>query len=460
MLKTIWQEFLKIAHEEEGSRVVETWLKAVFLEQWDPVSKKALLRAPNAFVRDWIKSHYMNLFTIHLSRLLNVPSLEVLVMAEKQVPPLEAKALHIVPARTITDIVPQKPMVPKEQPKQWGQLNENYSFETFVVGSNNSLAYAAARAVTEKPGRLYNPLFIYGDSGLGKTHLLHAIGNRIKKNSSGLVILYQTADRFVNEFINAIRFNKVTKFKEKYQGIDILLVDDIQFISNKDQTQEAFFHIFNALYESGKQIVFTSDTFPRNIEGLAERLYSRLEWGLVADIQIPSVETKIAILQKKAALNNEKIPEDVAQFIAYRTISNIRELEGALIRVLAFASLTKQPLTLELAKKVLVHPQAQRLAEIDFEKIMTGLGQFYPYSLNDLRSKNRNKEIAFVRQVAMYLMKKLTQKSLQEIGEFLRRKNHSTVLYAFDRIENYIQQDEQFKNRLQLIERKIVECGT
>ena len=457
MLENIWQEFLKIVREEEGSKVVETWLKAVTLDRWDAIEKKVWLLAPNVFIRDWIRTHYMKLFELHLGRLLNVVSLSVFVETKKASAE-EKTELHIVPARQASPI-PQKNknVLVKKSNKSFGTLNENYTFETFVIGPSNSLACAAVQAVAEKPGEMYNPLFIYSGSGLGKTHLLHAIGNKIKADRKKTVVLYQSADRFVNEFINSIRFNKVHKFKEKYLQIDILLIDDIQFISNKEQTQEAFFHIFNSLYELGKQIVFSSDTFPRNISGLAERICSRLEWGLVTDIQIPTLETKVAILKKKADLNNEVLPDDVALFIASRVISNIRELEGSLIRVMAFSSLTKQPLSLDLAKKVLVQADVYDHVEVDFERIVKVVSIFYPYNLTDLRSKDRNKNLAFARQVSMYFMKKLTKRSLQEIGIYLQRKNHSTVLHAYNRVESCAHEDHTLKVRLRDIERKIME---
>jgi chromosomal replication initiator protein len=458
VLERVWQDFLQIAREEEGSRVVETWLKAVTLERWDSLEQKVVLLAPNVFVKDWLHAHYIRLFEVHLSRLLNVSSLTVSVESQKKEPEKKSTGLNIVPARQVSYHPARKVLKPlKKRDRSPVTLNANYKFSTFVVGPSNSLAYAAAQAITEKPGVLYNPFFIYSSSGLGKTHLLHAIGNQVKQHNPERVVVYQSADRFVNEFINAIRFNKVHKFKEKYLEIDILLIDDIQFISNKEQTQEAFFHIFNSLYEAGKQIVFSSDTFPRNISGLAERICSRLEWGLVADMQIPSLETRIAILKKKAEANREALSDDVAHFISSRALSNIRELEGSLIRVMAFASLTKQPMSVELAKKVLVQSHHSDSVEVDFERVVRVISMNYSYSLTDLRSKSRNKELTFVRQVSMYLMKKLTKKSLQEIGLYLQRKNHSTVLHAYDKIEDEAQSDEKFKLKLQRMERKIME---
>jgi chromosomal replication initiator protein len=340
------------------------------------------------------------------------------------------------------------------QHKNRGYINTAYKFDSFIVGPSNSLARAAAQAVTEKPGTLYNPLFIYGDSGLGKTHLLHAIANQIKIYNPQAVVLYQTADRFVNEFINAIRFDKIHKFQEKYKDIDVLLVDDIQFISNKEQTQEAFFHIFNSLYDAHKQIVFSSDTFPQNMQGLAERLRSRLGCGLVTDIHTPTLETKIAILKKNAELSNEPLADDVAHFIAARVVSNIRELEGALVRIMAFSSLTKQPVSLELARKIMMRVPDTKSTAIDFACIIRSISKYYPFTLEDLRSKGRSKDLSAARQVAMFFMKKMTDRSLRDIGAYLGGRDHSTVMHALEKVERQGQQSA-FRELLKKIEAEI-----
>jgi len=448
-----WEDFLDIVRQEEGSRVVETWFKAVLLSSWDPFEKKVALQAPNAFVRNWLVSNYIGLIQKHLSRLLNVTELKVqiLIGSESSDAAAKSKALVVSPL----PVAPRGAQVPMTAQRRSYSLNQHYRFDTFVVGPNNSLAYAAAKAVAEKEGGVYNPFFIYGGSGLGKTHLLHAIGNAIKERYPTAGVLYQTADRFVSEFISAIRFDKVHKFKAKYRNVDVLLVDDIQFISNKDQTQEAFFHIFNSLYESDKQIVFSSDTFPQDLSGIAERLRSRMAWGLVADIHMPPLETKIAILKRKAHANNEVLADDVAHFIADTVVSNIRELEGALIRVIAFAALTKQPITLELAHKVLLRPSDDRSQPIDFEKIVTSLRRHYAYTLEDLRSKKRNKDIAQVRHLAIYLMKKYTHKSLRDIGFFLGGRNHSTVMHAYQKVQKALAHDEQLMKKMRLIEQEL-----
>lgn len=448
MITNVWEEFLDIIRQEVGSRVVETWFKAVSLQVWDADQKVVYLQAPNMFVQNWIASKYMSLIQAHLARLLHVNELKVSFLDQKEEPAALPHYIPVVASKGSTELVPSKAAT--------NYINKQYVFENFVVGPSNSLAYAAAQAVAEKPGGIYNPLFIYGDSGLGKTHLLYAIGNSVKKYNSNASILYQTADRFVNEFISAIRFDKVHKFKAKYQNIDVLLIDDIQFISNKEQTQEAFFHIFNTLHEAHKQIVFSSDLVPQDLKGIAARLRSRMAWGLVTDIHTPKIETKIAILKKKAQVNNEVLTDEVAQFIADAVDSNIRELEGALVRVMAFSALTKQQITLELVQKVLVRKQEEHKKPIDFTMIVNIIAKHFNYTLHDLQSKNRNKGLAQVRHIVIFLMKKFTNKSLRDIGLFLGGRDHSTIVHAYNKIEQTIAYDEHFAQKVRLLERDIM----
>lgn len=473
MIPNIWDDFLAIIKEEAGSSVVETWFKAVSLRKWDPEENTVYLEAPNPFVRDWIKSNYMQLVQIHIGRLLHVsmPTIVLVDTKEKnddvhhgsesfsQEKNNDSNGNKIGADSSFTVVpatpCPQGKLIRSAYSKTMSNINPSYAFDSFIVGPNNSLAFAAAHAVAENPGVVYNPLFIYGASGLGKTHLLHAIGNVIKKRHKRASVLYQTTDRFVNEFINAIRFDKLHAFHEKYRHADVLLIDDVQFISNKEQTQEAFFHIFNCLYDAHKQLVFSSDSIPSDIKGLAERLRSRLSWGLVADIHTPSLETKIAILKKKAEVQGEPLSDDVAQFIASHVISNIRELEGALIRVMAFALLTKQPVSLSLAKRVLVRAGENR-RNVDFIKIVRGVTKYYSYNLEQIRSKNRSKNLAFSRHLLMFLMKKLTGKSLRDIGSFLGGRDHSTVLNGITKIEDYIEQNPAFREKIRRIESDIL----
>lgn len=460
-LDQIWQAFLKIIYEEVGSRIVETWFKAVSFMQWDKYSKTVYLKVPNKFVKDWISTHYADLFKLHLSRLLNEDSILIIFLEQSKsidVFPSSQNIIHYN-RRSITNLkVQQFPAISKESRASKGQINQNFKFDTFVVGPNNSLAFAAAQAIAEKPGNLYNPLFIYGDSGLGKTHLLHAVANKIKSVHSHFTILYQSADRFVNEFIHAIRFNKVHIFENRYKNVDALLIDDIQFISNKEQTQEIFFYIFNTLYEARKQIVFSSDSLPQDISGLADRLRSRLDGGLVTDIQAPSLETKIAILKRKSEFHKESLNDEVAYFLASHSSSNIRELEGLLIRLIAFASLTHQSVTIDLAQKVLSRTAKNGMKKklFDLQFIASRVARYYDYSLTDLRSGKRHKGITLARHVAMYLMKKYTDSSLSDIGVFWCRKDHSTVINALEKVEQFKKKDEVFKNNLDKLEHIIV----
>lgn len=480
MLDSIWENFLKIIREEAGSRVVDTWFKAACLHEWDSIQKVVYIQVPNTFVRDWMSSNYIDLIAFHLGRLLNVDKPRVILLDSskkfndtnkvnnKDIKDDDAKSfdkeqiykdsflekendLKLVPAK----VDYSKHAIEKVCNKKVCHINPNFNFDNFVVGPNNSLAKAAAEAITDKPGFLYNPLFIYGDSGLGKTHLLHAVGNSIKKKNKNMAVLYQTADRFVTEFINAIRFDKVDRFQVKYQNIDVLLIDDIQFISNKEQTQEAFFHIFNTLYDSHKQIVFSSDTFPSNITGLADRLRSRLACGLVTDIHIPSLETKVAILQKKAKNNNQELPDEIAYFIASAVDSNIRELEGALIRVTAFSSLTSQPLSIDLAKRVLNRTQEVKKKVVDMDDVLKAVQKYYDINASDIKSKKRVRDLSMARQAAMFLMKKHTTRSLRDIGMFLGGRDHSTVLHAIEKIEEQVSVDRDLLRVIDCIERDI-----
>lgn len=314
-------------------------------------------------------------------------------------------------------------------------LDSRYQFDTFVVGNSNQLAYAAARAVAERPARSYNPLFLYGGVGLGKTHLLNAIGHEIRRLNPQLRVRYLPTEQFVNELINSIRFDRTAAFRERYRTIDVLLVDDIQFLAKKERTQEEFFHTFNTLYTSRKQIILSSDTSPKNIPTLQERLRSRFEWGLIADIGSPDLETKVAILRRKAEAEGVDLDDDVSLYIARKVKSNIRELEGLLNRVLAYSSLTAQPLDLDLTKETLkdILPEEDRRTKA--LEIIKFVARFYGLRLGEIKSKNNSKQIAFPRQMAMYLCKQLTDLSYPEIGKNFNDKHHSTVMYSVEKIE-------------------------
>jgi chromosomal replication initiator protein len=328
-------------------------------------------------------------------------------------------------------------------------FESRYQFDTFVVGNSNQLAYAAARAVADKPGRSYNPLFLYGGVGLGKTHLLHAIGHSIRQRHPRLQVKYLPTEQFVNELINAIRFDRTASFREKYRSIDVLLADDVQFLANKERMQEEFFHTFNSLYSASKTIILSCDTSPKHIQTLQERLRSRFEWGLCADIGSPDLETKIAILRGKAEAEGIQVSDDVANFIARQVRSNIRELEGLLNRVLAFSSLTGRPLDLDLTKDTLKDILPESDGRSKAPEIIKHVARFYGLKLSEIKSKTNSRQIAFPRQVAMYLCKKLTDLSFPEIGRQFNDKHHSTVMYSVERIEQLRQQDADLDRALQ-----------
>ena len=493
---SLWDEFLMALREEVGTQVVETWFKAMSLESWDPSQNVATLRIPNNFVSRWIQNHYIDLIKNSFARILNARDIKVLFVVEtdkfcekkdtifpatklknqQEDNDSEQKSLEMLDynkqlefvdvkrdiqnfsERTINKnkFATQYGSIRKQKSKECCNLNPNFMFNTFIVGPSNSLAHAAAEAICKNVGKSYNPLFIYGGTGLGKTHLLHAIGNELKSKSSHLTIKYETTDHFINDFINCIRFDKSEQFRNKYQKLDLLLLDDIQFLSNKEQTQETFFHIFNVLYEQKKQIVISSDTFPKEIRGLQSRLKSRMECGLIADIQIPDFETKIVILKQKALLSKIDISNEIADFIASRVISNIRELEGALIRIGAFASLTKQQMTLEMAKKVLMTLNEKKKDGILLDNVLKIVAKYYSISITDLRSKKKQKDIALVRQIAFFLMKKLTSCSLQAVGAFIGGRDHSTVIHAVVKIDKLINADLAFMQKLRAIEQEIL----
>jgi chromosomal replication initiator protein len=461
LVKLIWEEFLKILKEEAGSQIVETWFKAVLFEKWDRENKEVLLQLPNQFVRNWVQEHYLSLIKTHLSRLLHVDQLKIMLVVKD--PTENQSRRNIIPASSLQEnctalTIKKNKAITKQTTKKKTNINPLYQFDSFVVGPSNSLAHAAAYAICQGIGRVYNPLFIYGGTGLGKTHLMHAIGNEIKKKKPKAIIRYVTSDHFMHEFITSIRFDKVHQFRERYQKIDLLLLDDIQFFSNKEQTQETFFHIFNALHQNQKQIVLSSDTFPKEITGLQSRLKSRMEWGLVADIQTPDLETKIAILKKKAELHEITLNDDVADFIASRILSNIRALEGALVRVEAFATLTNQPISLELAKQVLLHMHTphKKNDTVLLEKVLKSVAKHFSIPMHDLRSKKRQRTISCARQIAFFLMKKHTISSLQTIGNYVGGRDHSTVIHAIAKIEKQLENNVTLQQKVKMIEQEIL----
>ena len=328
------------------------------------------------------------------------------------------------------------------------QLNPRYTFDTFVVGKSNEFAHAASRAVAEQPSKAYNPLFLYGGVGMGKTHLMHAIGHTIKKRNPAMRLSYVSAEKFTIEVINSLRFDRMISFRERFHTVDVLLVDDIQFIAGKERTQEEFFHTFNALYEQQKQIVISSDCLPKDINSIEERLRSRFEWGLIADIQPPDLETKIAILQKKAENERFSLPDDVAEYIARAIKSNVRELEGALTRLMAYASLTGTAITLSTAQQVLRNIIASQEKRVTIDLIQKRVSEHFDLREQDLKVKSNTRAIAFPRQVAMYIVKQLTTASLPEIGRQFGGKHHTTVLHSINKIEELRRSDKDLNRTI------------
>jgi chromosomal replication initiator protein len=334
-------------------------------------------------------------------------------------------------------------------------LNPKYTFESFVCGASNQFAYAASQAVANKPATNYNPLFIYGGVGLGKTHLVNAIGNQILAKNSRAKICYYSSEKFMNEMINSLRYKKMDEFRNKFRKMDLLLIDDIQFMAGKEATQEEFFHTFNALYESHKQIVVTSDKFPKDIPGLEERLRSRFEWGLIADIQPPDIETKIAILKKKSDLHAVNLPDDVALFLAAGATSNIRELEGMLIRLEAFASLTGNEITLAMAREVMKDIIVEKTKEITVEMIQKHVADHFRIKVSELKSDKRIKTLVVPRQIAIYICRELTKASYPEIGEKFGGKDHSTIIHSVKKIEKQMAGDADFKGTVEDIKKRL-----
>ena len=349
---------------------------------------------------------------------------------------------------------------PEEAPVETGnrtrnRLNSKYRFDSFVVGSNNNLAYAAAQAITERPGQTYNPLFLYGEAGLGKTHLMHAVGHEVADRFPKLSIEYVTTEAFTNDLINAIREKDTNSFRERYRSVDLLLVDDVQFIAGKEQTQEEFFHTFNSLYEAGKQIILSSDRPPKNIPTLENRLRSRFEWGLITDIQPPEFETRVAILEQNAQFRNVKLPTDVAEYIARQVTSNIRELEGALVRVIVHVSMNGGALTVEAAANALSDVFSTNEVVLNMDEILRKVSKAFGIETKDLRSKGRRKELVLPRQLAMYLIREHTQHSYPEIGQFFSGRDHSTVMYAISKVNEQQRSDKDLQRKLREIRQSL-----
>ena len=425
----VWQTVLEIVEKKVNQQSFNTWFKPTQLIKYD--DKALYVRVPNAFFQDWLNDHID--VVVDAARLAELGDINVIYITEKI--PVEVAASS--QGRLDFDSVDNT-------------LNPKYTFDTFVVGSSNQFAHAAALAVAERPSKAYNPLFLYGGVGLGKTHLMHAIGHTIKLNNKTLRLTYISTEKFTNEVINAIRYDKMLSFKERYRNNDVLLIDDIQFIAGKERTQEEFFHTFNSLYDTHKQIIISADCPPREIPTIEERLHSRFEWGLIADIQPPDLETKVAIIKKKAERQNISIPDNVALYIASKIKSNIRELEGALVRLIAFCSLKGSEITLVMAQETLHDILGPGEKTITIEMIQKMIADHFKMRVHDLKSKNNSKSVAEPRQICMYLCKQLTGASLPQIGREFGNKHHTTVLHSVNKIEELRQQDRELNKQIQV----------
>jgi len=430
MLESLWTRLLSSLEHKIPEAALDTWVRPsrLMAVQGDRLQ----IAAPNKFSRDWLAEHYLPALAAAAQDCLGGnPQVSIVVDATPApAPPVGDDAALPPPTSTASG------------------LNPRYTFETFVVGSSNQFAQAACQAVAELPSKAYNPLFIYGGVGLGKTHLLHAVGHQIGRLFPRLAVLYLSSERFTNDLINAIRYDRTAEFRAKYRTIDLLLIDDIQFIAGKERTQEEFFHTFNDLYDSRKQIVVSSDSTPKEIPEIEERLRSRFEWGLIADIQPPDFETRVAILKKKAGVERVRLSDDVAYLIASRIKSNIRELEGSLTRMIAFCALTGREMTPDLAQDVLSDLWGEDERIITLEQIQRKVSDFFGMKLSDLKAKNRTRAIAFPRQIAMYLARQLTTASLLEIGRAFGGKDHTTVLHAVDKITLLLQEDPKLRKTI------------
>ncbi len=424
-----WQQVLDIVEKKINQQSYNTWFKPTQLIKRD--DKALYVRVPNVFFQDWLNDHID--VVLEAAQLAGIGDINVIYITEKG--PTELAGF---PSQGKLDFESID-----------NTLNPKYTFDTFVVGSSNQFAHAAALAVAEKPSKAYNPLFLYGGVGLGKTHLMHAIGQMIKLNNKQLRLTYVSTEKFTNEVINAIRYDKMLSFNERYRNNDVLLIDDIQFIAGKERTQEVFFHTFNSLYDTHKQIIISADCPPREIPTLEERLHSRFEWGLIADIQPPDLETKVAIIKKKAERQNITIPDNVALYIASKIKSNIRELEGALVRLIAYCSLKGSEITLSMAQETLHDILGPGEKAITIEMIQKAIADHFKMRVQELKSKNNSKSVALPRQICMYLCKKLTGASLPQIGREFGDKHHTTVLHSVTKIDQMIQRDRELSKQIQ-----------
>ena len=441
---TVWEEALDYIEGKVPKQVYDTWFVPIHLDRIE--NSTAYVGVPNKFFGDWLQAHYGPLLVEALSIAYGVGNLDIAFpVLPNPTPPQMDMPTPVTSIRSVGQAKTRRGI----------QLNPKYIFRNFVVGAGNQFAHAACMAVAEQPGKTYNPLFIYGGVGLGKTHLLNAIGNHVAEHSD-LRIAYLTTEQFTNEVINSIRYDKMMDLRKRYRHIDMLMIDDIQFLMGKERTQEEFFHTFNALYEGHKQIVLSSDRFPKDMPDIEERLRSRFEWGLIADLQPPDVETRIAILRKKSEDEGVKLPEDVIQFLSVTMKSNIRELEGSLVRLGAYASLTGQTITLELAKNVLRDLIGETKKIVAMDDIQEAVCAQFHVKMAELKSRRRSKTLVHPRQIAMYLCRELTDASYPEIGRQFGGKDHTTIIHACRQVAKAKETDTSLHTTLETLKEQIL----
>jgi len=459
---SVWDKVLEHIEARMNPSSFTTWFSPTRqLAFQDNVLRIAV---PDKYFANWLEEHYIEI-VLEILRSLTGGNIEVNFVIDENLKRTVRANWDEIPDYQSNSEQPeneeQKEIPPPPKTEEQAGLNPKYRFDTYVVGASNQLAHAASRAVARQLSTAYNPLFIYGGVGLGKTHLMHAIGHAVRNTQLRTFKLYYlSSERFMNELINAIRYDTMQRFREKYRNIDLLLIDDIQFIAGKERTQEEFFHTFNALYNAQKQVVVSSDCPPKKIPTLEERLRSRFEWGLIVDIQPPDFETKIAILKKKAETEHIELPDEVAMFIATEIKSNIRALEGCLIKIAAYSTLNQEKITLELAKRgledILETKESSSKPQITVELIQQAVSTHYKIRVEDMKSTTRLRTIAFPRQVAMYLSRKLTDLSLPAVGRYFGGKDHTTIMYACQKIKDMQQTDLVFREELEKLERAIV----
>jgi chromosomal replication initiator protein len=437
----IWNKSLSSIEKRVGDSIFDLWFKPIVLAQLK--DQTATIGIPNRFYKEWIEDAYPNIIKDSIEKIVGYPVV-LKYKIEEQPQKTQTKKTEKLENKRI------------KLANKGIYLHPKYTFNNFITGSSNQFAHAAATAVAESPGKIYNPLFIYGGVGLGKTHLMNAIGNKVLERRQDFSVLYVSSEQFTNEVVASLRHDKMAQLKEKYRNLDLLLLDDVQFIANKTATQEEFFYTFNALYEKQKQIVISCDRPPKEIRDVTDRLRSRFTMGLIADIQAPDIETKLAIIDKKAEMMDiRNIPDEVRLFLANKIKSNIRELEGALIRIAAQTSLTGEEITLETSKKILkdiIHDDERPITIDVIQKIVC---DFYTIRISDIKAKRRTKDVALPRQVAMYLSKKVTNASLNDIGKFFGGKDHATVIYACKQVEERRNRDETFNRMIENLLQKI-----